>query len=124
MIYDITWEYGVVDVDVDLDLYKGGTKKATIAIGIGSLDRVFTWEIPSGLDNGKDYTILMTATGTGETSESEEFKIGVEAKEDVFTIDEVVYVIIGSAIFLALYTWYWMNMTMVSVARAGVSICL
>ena len=103
-LYKIRWNYGVADVDIDLGLYKKGDYKTTVAVGIQSLDREFTWEIPNGLDNGKDYTILMTATATGETSESEEFTIGVEdVMKDELGVRDMIFVIAVSGVAMGVY---------------------
>ena len=68
-LYKISWNYGVRDVDIDLDLYKGGSYKNTIvSSGISSMDQQFLWSVPYGLERGDDYTIVMTDISSGDSA--------------------------------------------------------
>ena len=104
-LYRIGWEYGVSGVDIELDLYKDGSYKRTIAIGLSSADLSYIWEVPNGLGHGTGYTIVMIATSTGVAGESEEFSLAEAIESDdtdesstgAFGTDGVVYAVVGRA---------------------------
>lgn len=70
----IFWYGGDHTDSTQLDLYKGGVFHSTIATGFNASLRWYDWQVPAGLESGRDYTIRITLNGTA-VADSEEFFI-------------------------------------------------
>jgi len=66
---NITWRQNGLSGNVTIDLYKGGTKSATIATPTAS-SGTYAWAIPSGQTLGTDYRIRVFQEGVSDSSDA------------------------------------------------------
>ena len=66
---NITWQQNGLSGNVTVDLYKGGTKSATIATPTAS-SGTYAWAIPSGQALGTDYKIRVFQDSVSDSSDA------------------------------------------------------
>ncbi len=69
--YDITWDYGTWNGNVEIDLKKGNNSPQLLVYNIPVSDTTWTWHVMDNQELGDDYKIIISAIDTTLSDESD-----------------------------------------------------
>jgi hypothetical protein len=87
---NITWQQNGLSGDVTIDLYKNGTKSATIATPTAS-SGTYAWVIPSGQTLGSDYKIRVFQASVSDSSDADFSIISATTPEIALSRSALIY---------------------------------
>ena len=71
--HEISWQGTNTGENVDIQLYRNGSRVATIASTIN--DGFYEWDVPSSTKPGKGYSVRISSTSSSQSDTGEEFSI-------------------------------------------------